>query len=152
MRKQMQVRSDCRTRPQTEVIDEQVQQHFDGTFAHHLTIFLAGAQKVIDDADLFSDNRLEIRSGKGKYIAIDRVEYNRETGEKHQSRSTFCFVAAVETKTRGLGHVKQGDVMKPATYSKPAKHARGNIFDTHYGLRGNDGQTPIRWTGPHYVK
>jgi hypothetical protein len=27
-----------------------------------------------------------------------------------------------------------GDVLKPATWSKPAKHARGNLRDEHNGL------------------
>ena len=27
-----------------------------------------------------------------------------------------------------------GDVLKPATWAAPAKHARGNIFDAHNGL------------------
>ncbi|WP_439357920.1 DUF7717 family protein [Bradyrhizobium sp. DASA03007] len=27
-----------------------------------------------------------------------------------------------------------GDVLMPASWSKPAKHARGNIFDEHNGL------------------
>lgn len=28
-----------------------------------------------------------------------------------------------------------GDVLKPGGYNKPAKHARGNIFDDHGGLQ-----------------
>ena len=28
-----------------------------------------------------------------------------------------------------------GDVLKPASWSRPAKHARGNIFDEHNGLK-----------------
>jgi len=29
-----------------------------------------------------------------------------------------------------------GDVLKAASWKVPAKHARGNIFDAHTGLRG----------------
>lgn len=38
--------------------------------------------------------------------------------------SAFCFI----DKTNG-------DVLKPASYSAPAKIARGNIFDSHNGLK-----------------
>lgn len=34
-----------------------------------------------------------------------------------------------------------GDVFKPASFAAPAKHARGNIFDDHNGLRS---------MGPYY--
>lgn len=39
-----------------------------------------------------------------------------------------------------------GDVLKPAGVHKPAKHARGNIFDEHNGLLH---MTP---NGPAYLK
>ena len=29
-----------------------------------------------------------------------------------------------------------GDVLKPASFKTPAKHARGNIYDDHNGLKG----------------
>lgn len=38
--------------------------------------------------------------------------------------SAFCFI----DKTNG-------DVLKPASWSAPAKHARGNIFDNSNGLK-----------------
>lgn len=40
-----------------------------------------------------------------------------------KSGSVHCFVDK-----------ETGDVLKPASWSKPAKHARGNIFDEHNGL------------------
>ena len=39
-----------------------------------------------------------------------------------------------------------GDVLKPATYKAPAKHARGNIFDVDNGLR------TCNHFGPGYLK
>ena len=39
-----------------------------------------------------------------------------------------------------------GDILKPATYKAPAKHARGNIFDADYGLSRT---TPY---GPEYLR
>ncbi|TYO65447.1 hypothetical protein FXV83_16055 [Bradyrhizobium hipponense] len=39
-----------------------------------------------------------------------------------------------------------GDVLMPASWSKPAKHARGNIFDEHNGL------AKMGIYGPAYLK
>jgi hypothetical protein len=42
--------------------------------------------------------------------------------------------------------IATGDVLKPASWAAPAKHARGNIFDEHNGL-GSMGPY-----GPAYLK
>lgn len=42
--------------------------------------------------------------------------------------------------------LSNGDVLKPASWSRPAKHARGNIFDANNGLAG------MQWTGPAYLR
>lgn len=137
----------------TSALADEVASHFgNGDFAEKLTTFLEGCQQVIDAANLVFDERLEIRSGTSKYLAIDRQAYDRDTGQKLRSGGVYCFVASVDSTTKGLGTVKRGDVLKPATYKAPAKHARGNIFDEHNGLMGSDGKTPIQWTGPHYLK
>ncbi len=39
-----------------------------------------------------------------------------------------------------------GDILKPATWNAPAKHARGNVFDSDFGLQHTS------WTGPNYLK
>jgi hypothetical protein len=39
-----------------------------------------------------------------------------------------------------------GDVLMPASWSKPAKHARGNIFDEHNGLE------KMGVYGPAYIR
>lgn len=39
-----------------------------------------------------------------------------------------------------------GDVLKPATFKVPAKHARGNIFDEHNGTK------TLSAYGPAYLK
>lgn len=46
----------------------------------------------------------------------------------------YAFVALCDGETKGLGIVKKGDVMKPATYKAPARHSRGNIYDAANGL------------------
>jgi hypothetical protein len=40
-----------------------------------------------------------------------------------RDRSAFAFICK-----------RTGDVLKPASWSAPAKHARGNIFDEHNGI------------------
>lgn len=60
-------------------------------------------------------NKYEYSVGK-RYI---KVIYSIGSG-----RSVHSFV-----------DMKNGDVLKPAGWAKPAKHARGNIFDEHNGLK-----------------
>jgi hypothetical protein len=43
--------------------------------------------------------------------------------------SVYCFVAKSDFTTKGLGAVKRGDLLKPASWNTPAKHARGSLFD-----------------------
>ncbi|UPT95459.1 hypothetical protein J4G48_0040610 [Bradyrhizobium barranii subsp. apii] len=52
-----------------------------------------------------------------------------------RDRSAFAFVDKAT-----------GDVLKAASWSKPAKHARGNVFDTHNGL------AKIGPYGPAYLR
>ena len=69
-----------------------------------------------------------------KYIAIDVINHPNSSG--YQGRSVFCFIAADDSTTKTLGSVKKGDVLKAAGYKTPAKHARGNIFNTDEGMGG----------------
>ena len=55
--------------------------------------------------------------------------------------SVWGFVAKEDGVHKGLP-MKAGDVLKPAGWSAPAKHTRGNIFD--------DNQDYFQWTGPNY--
>jgi hypothetical protein len=56
--------------------------------------------------------------------------------------SVWAFVSMKDGKV-GHSYVKEGDLLKAATYSSPAPTARGNIFD------GTD-----RWNyyGPNYLR
>ena len=49
--------------------------------------------------------------------------------EDWTSRSVYCFVALKDIETKTLGKVKRGDIHKAATWSAPAKHSRGNVFN-----------------------
>ncbi len=124
-------------------------------FQKALDSFIAGVNKVKADSKLFAPQVVKVRTSTAKYLALDDIEFHHEDlnmeGEG-KARSIFCFIATEDSNTKALPNVKRGDVMKAATFKAPAKHARGNIFDAHNGLMGSDGQTPIQWTGPHYMK
>ena len=78
---------------------------------------------------ILSPSLLEMSDGR-RYIRIDSIA----DGGRGQ-RSVWAFIDK-----------KTGDILKPAGYKAPAKHARGNLFDAHGGL---DGLTPH---GPKYLK
>lgn len=63
-----------------------------------------------------------------KYIRVVRI------GTTGQPRSVYCFIVVQEGTTGNLGTVRVGDVMKPAGWKAPTKHARGNIFNADNGL------------------
>lgn len=65
-----------------------------------------------------SDREVRARKGR-KYIKI--VTHDPEKGKDW---SAFCFID------------QNGDVLKPASWSAPAKHARSNIFNAKNGMDG----------------
>lgn len=71
---------------------------------------------------------LEMSMGR-RYIRVDEI---RDGGAGN--RRVWAFI---DTRT--------GDILKPATYRAPAKHARGNLFDPTFGT---DRLTPY---GPEYL-
>jgi len=78
--------------------------------------FLAGCVKIYNDYHQkvgFSSKPDHFRFTEGKrYIKVIK------------DSSAYCFVDK-----------KNGDVLKATSWSAPAKHARGNIFDEHNGLK-----------------
>jgi len=96
------------------------------TFETALSSFIAGCQKLVDDANLAFPTKIEIGGGR-KYIRLVRKD-------KGQT-SAYCFVDTTN-----------GNVLKPAGWKAPAKHARGNIFAADNGL------TNMSWTGPAYLR
>ena len=73
---------------------------------------------------------LELRPGR-KFIKV--VEGSRVWG----------FVAKVDGVHKGVPMLK-GDILKAATWSQPAKHSRGSIFDSEM-------HKSFSWTGPNYL-
>lgn len=58
---------------------------------------------------------------------------HRETDEQLRER-IYAFI-----------DIESGDILKPATYRKPAEHPRGNLFDEDMGIGG------VNWFGPKYI-
>jgi len=56
--------------------------------------------------------------------------------------SVWAFVSMKNGDVKG-SRVKFGDLLKPASYNSPAKHARGNIFE---------GTARYTFWGPVYIK
>lgn len=56
--------------------------------------------------------------------------------------SVWGFVAMKDINNKNMSF-KEGDLLKAASYSSPAKHARGNIFE---------GTDHYYWTGPEYIR
>lgn len=96
-----------------------------------------GVQKKINDD--FKKNFpnlkppiLKIQKGK-RYIKIIKVD------QDGTSKSVFEFIDAKEGPT-------YGDILKPASWRAPAKHARGNVFDGSWGVNA------VGPYGPAYLR
>ena len=87
--------------------------------------------------------RAEVPAG-AKFARVYSTETWAQDGKVREQ--IYCFVALEDSNTRTLGAVKKGDVMKPATWKAPAKHARGNIYDENNGLASCNSY------GPGYLK
>ena len=106
-------------------------------FEDRCKAFVDGGQKIINDhfAKAYSSlipNELRTSNGR-RYVKIISVRKITTDGSDGQ-RSVWAFI----DKTNG-------DVLKPASWAAPAKHARGNIYNSDNGL-GN-----VSWTGPAYL-
>lgn len=93
----------------------------DRDFDAALATFVEGCQRIHSDhmTKNFPTLRPDVITAKAgkRYVKVIR---SREDGT---STSVHCFVD------------QNGDVLKAASWRAPAKHARGNIFDDHNGLR-----------------
>lgn len=64
-----------------------------------------------------------IIAGGTKYLKIQSEEWRGSADKPEKGHSAWCFI-----------DVTNGDILKPESWKKPAKHARGNVFDDDYGL------------------
>jgi len=58
-----------------------------------------------------------------------KLTHTRKYHKIANGDSVYCFIAIGDSNTKSLGYIKMGDLLKPASWKTPAKHARGNIFD-----------------------
>jgi hypothetical protein len=77
-----------------------------------------------------NNKRNKIWDSKFGYKPYDPLVYTR--GGKYikifDGNSIWAFVSMVDGVNKGV-RIKKGDLLKPAGFSSPAKHSRGNIFD-----------------------
>ena len=79
-----------------------------------------------------------------RYIVLHKEGKNHE-GQK-TDESIFAFIVRGDFYTRTLGVLKEGDILRPATYKAPAKHARGNVFSEQGGTEAiAQGSASIRY-------
>ena len=94
-------------------------------------------------------NTLNIQR-KDYYVKADMPsqykELTVEIGNKFirlwQGTSCWGFISRIDGDLKGAP-IKKGDLLKPATWKAPAKHARGNIID---------GTAQWGEYGPSYIK
>jgi len=104
------------------------------SFEQALDQFMRGAQQKIDaDWKTHGYNvrtKPTLKKSKGKkFIRI--FQENPST----KDRSAWAFI-----------NTENGDVLKPAGWKKPAKHARGNIYNDDYGIG------TVTAYGPQYLR
>lgn len=86
-------------------------------FAAALAIWIEKAQAIVDEGYQGCPNlhpKLEVMKGR-RYLRIVRADEGQ--------RSAYCFI-----------DTRNGDVLKPAGWKGPAKHARGNIYTDRVGV------------------
>lgn len=103
-------------------------------FQARLDGWLRDCQALIDRyfAEHYQNLQSPVLTAEPGRTYIKIVSSDRGT---HRSRSVWAFVV-----------VANGDILKPATWKAPAKHARGNIFDDARGM-GRIGPY-----GPEYLR
>jgi len=101
-------------------------------YEHMLNVFVKRSQDLVDEhMKQFSwDSKLAISKGR-KYDKIISEDVHDE--ERHSSKRVWAFV----DKTNG-------NILKPEGWKKPAKHARGNIYE-------DDCMQFVTHSGPAYM-
>lgn len=106
-------------------------------FQARLDAWIAGAQKLIDDewAERGYTHAMSpvLRLAVGsRFVKVTRLDRST-AGVVSERGSVHAFIDITGGNIDGVNH-QSGDVLKPATYRAPAKHARGNLFDDKGGL------------------
>jgi len=93
--------------------------------------WLAACQKKVDEYMEHSGyaplqkTKLRVAKGSRRYIKVTalRLIQNTEGEYKVNGESAWAFIDTTN-----------GDILKPASWKAPAKHSRGNLFDSNKGL------------------
>ena len=98
-------------------------------------------EAMIEDYALWVCPDDEVTENMYKKFSDSFVE---KSGSKYIKIISNGSVAAFIVKTDKDKKFKKGDILKPASWAAPARNkARGNVLDGNY---------PIQWTGPLYLK
>ena len=90
------------------------------------------------------DMGARIGDGGDKFLRVMSTDIGHDG--KEMGASIYCFIATQDVENKALGKVKRGDVLKPASWKTPARHARGHIFEPDNGL------SKCNHYGPMYLK
>ena len=111
--------------------------------------FVEASQKIIDKhweamGFTYAMPPLLVIDYKTRFVAVYRRDRSLD-GTVSKSGSIHCFVDLTGGTVQKL-HSDVGDIYKPANYSAPTKHARGNIFSPDFGASCMDEH------GPRYLR
>ena len=91
--------------------------------------------------DVFFDGCKEVYDAHWK-----RMEFTHEKDEFRYTIGRRYVKVICGSGVHSFVDMALGSVLKPAGWNKPAKHARGNIYDDNNGLAG------MTSFGPYYLK
>lgn len=122
-------------------------------FAERLEAYRAGVEKIHNDywtESKYSHNpgsRAMIVEG-GRFVKVMLVEQAWKDQRDHSKgvAGDASYDGRLKQQIHSFIDKITGDVLKPASYKAPAKHARGNIFDASNGL------SMVNHFGPTYLR
>ena len=94
-------------------------------FAEALARFLEGAQQIVTENEEKQARACGLKAPglRMKLETMDGVKRVRIVATDGHHRSAWAFIDKAT-----------GDVLKPESWARPAKHARGNIYAADHGL------------------
>lgn len=90
--------------------------------------FLKGLTEIVNTDTAPGCEKELVIDVRTKFIVV--LTKYKDDGMSGQ-QSTYAFIAREDFESKALGKVRAGDILKPATWKAPAKHARGNLFDAN---------------------
>lgn len=93
-------------------------------------------KQFIDDVNTLIEKHYKAHLGNLKFNPVV-VEIGNKFIRIWHDNSCWGFISRVDDNLKGAP-IRKGDLLKPATWKAPAKHARGNIIDgtAQYGEYG----------------